>query len=275
MTANMMWAQAGVYNAPDDRAVITALSGGNTGTVKPPVLTAGSGLTINVPAGWLAIASCGDGTNCVIGSHSAVVVTGTAGPSSGSRLDYLWADVDATAGTWSLAVRAATSVSGRAGVALAQITVPAGASSAAQMQFQQSPLPTYASFVGSRLGLDAPTSSVTLTGGISGANSPALASVTFTLASATGVLVTAFMQGAAVITGTAQRRVDLSAVIDGTVYLLNGGYPSFGITIGISGVWAGTLAAGSHTVTINAYAQNVNYTVAGAGSRHLSVTRVA
>jgi hypothetical protein len=135
-TGLLMYGQAGVYNAVDDRQVITALiDNAIGGMVRPAGLSAGPGLTVNIAAGWLAVASCGDGTNAVIGSRQSHTVQETAGPVSGVRNDLLWADTYPDDGQWVLRVIPEADMPGRAGLPLARITVPAGANLASQMTF--------------------------------------------------------------------------------------------------------------------------------------------
>jgi hypothetical protein len=137
-TGLLMWGQAGVYNGVDDRAVITALiDNAIGGVVRPAGLSAGAGLNINVGAGWSAVASCGDGTNCVIGSRQSHVVTETAGPPAGTRNDLLWADTYPDDGRWVLRIIPEAQMPGRAGLPLGRIYVPAGANLASQMTFSQ------------------------------------------------------------------------------------------------------------------------------------------
>jgi hypothetical protein len=136
----LMWGQAGVYNGADDRLMITAVTDSQVGVVKPARCTAGAGLSINIPAGWMAIADCEDGTTAVVGSRQTHTVgTGQgvqAGPASGgAREDLLWCDTYPDLAQWKLSViRRADSV-GRPGVPLASITVPQGANLASQFTF--------------------------------------------------------------------------------------------------------------------------------------------
>jgi hypothetical protein len=135
-TGLLKWGQAGVYNAVDDRQVITALTDNAVGgMVRPAGLSAGPGLTVNVAAGWLGVASAGDGTNVVIGSRQSHTVQETAGPVTGSRADLLWADTMTDDGRWVLRVIPESAMPGRSGLPLARITVPAGANLASQMTF--------------------------------------------------------------------------------------------------------------------------------------------
>lgn len=129
----LMWGQAGSYAAPDDRMVITALARGQTGLAKPLALTAGTGLNVLLGAGWLAIADCGDTTLAAIGSRVQQTVAANPGDPGASRNDVLWADINPTTGAYSLVIIPASSVSGRQGIQLASITVPANANLASAM----------------------------------------------------------------------------------------------------------------------------------------------
>ena len=131
-TGKLMWGQAGAYDGIDDRAVIRAVTGGRTGMATAAVVTPASGLQMTVKGGWLALVDCGDGTTAVVGSRTDQVVTGLAGPGSGSRVDYIWADVQPDLATWTLSVINASAAAGRTGVAVATLTVPANATLASQ-----------------------------------------------------------------------------------------------------------------------------------------------
>jgi hypothetical protein len=131
-TGKLMWGQAGAYDGIDDRAVIAALTANRTGLTWPATIVAGSGLTMTVKAGWLGVVSCGDGTSAVVGSRTDQQVTGLAGPATGSRVDYIWCDVQPDSGTWSLTVINASAAAGRTGLVLATLTVPANATLASQ-----------------------------------------------------------------------------------------------------------------------------------------------
>lgn len=131
-TGKLAWGQAGAYDAIDDRSVIAALSGFRTGLVSPITVAVGTGLNMTVRGGWLAVAGCGDSTSAVVGSRTDQTVVGLPGPASGSRVDYIWCDVQPDSGTWSLSVINATAAAGRSGLALATLTVPANATAAAQ-----------------------------------------------------------------------------------------------------------------------------------------------
>lgn len=131
-TGKLTWGQAGVYDAIDDRSVIAAVTGNRTGLVGGAAVTAGSGLNLVVTGGWLGVAPCGDSTSAVVGSRTDQTVTGLPGPATGSRVDYVWCDVQPDSGTWSLSVINATAAAGRSGIALATLTVPANATLASQ-----------------------------------------------------------------------------------------------------------------------------------------------
>lgn len=132
----LMWGQGGIYNAPDDRMVTTALSDAVVGTVKPVALTPLSGLSFSIAPGWLAIAACSDGTTCVVGSRQTHIIGPddgvTAGNVTGARDDFLWCDVYPDDGIWRLVVIPRAQSIGRAGVPLANLSVPAGANLATQ-----------------------------------------------------------------------------------------------------------------------------------------------
>jgi hypothetical protein len=132
-TGKLAWGQAAVYDAIDDRSVIAAVTRARSGLIAFPVVTALSGLQIQLTGGWLGVANCGDGTSAVVGSRLDLVVNASAGPASGTRADVLWCDVQPDAGTWSLSVITAAASVGRTGLLLANITVPANATLASQM----------------------------------------------------------------------------------------------------------------------------------------------
>jgi hypothetical protein len=135
-TGLAMWGQAGVYNAPDDRLVITALADGRRGLVSPVSIAAGPGLTALIAGGWLGAADCGDGTVAVVGSRHQETVTLTPGDASGApRTDYVWCDIDPDEGTWEIVVMPAGAAAGRSGIRLATVSVPANSNLATQMTF--------------------------------------------------------------------------------------------------------------------------------------------
>lgn len=130
----LMWGQAGVYNAVDDRMVIAALADSAVGVVRPTRLTAGPGLQVSVRAGWLAVASADDGTNAVVGSRQTHTLTVPAGGSS-TVVYHVWIDTDPDNGRWHMNLVPQGTTVGRAGVSIGRITVPAGANLASQMTF--------------------------------------------------------------------------------------------------------------------------------------------
>jgi hypothetical protein len=132
-TGKLAYGQAGVYDAIDDRSVIAAVTGYRTGLTTPLTITPGSGLNMTVAGGWLGIADCGDLTSAVVGSRTDQSVAGLPGPATGSRTDLLWCDVDPDNGAWTLAVILAADATGRPGLSLASIIVPANATLASQM----------------------------------------------------------------------------------------------------------------------------------------------
>jgi len=130
-TGLLAWGQAGNYNAINDRLVIRALGGVQFGLTLAPTLSAGSGLVINVGP-WLAIVDCSDGTSAVIGNTSSTTVSETAGGGA-DRTDVIWADINPDGASWSLSVITQAAASGRTGVALGTVFVPAGTATAAGM----------------------------------------------------------------------------------------------------------------------------------------------
>jgi hypothetical protein len=138
-TGLLAWGQAGSYQGPDDRAVITALCNQTAGIVKPAVLTAGTGLAVQVGA-FLAVVAAGDGTYIVARSAATVIVQETAGPTSGSRIDYLWVDIDPDgASQWTINLRSSVDIAGRLGISLGTITVPQNANLASAFTFAAAP----------------------------------------------------------------------------------------------------------------------------------------
>ena len=142
-TGQFEYGQGGTYQAADDRRMITALATPRgAGVVTPVALTAGAGLNVVVAAGWLAVASAGDGTLGVLGSPSAITVPGNAGDPGAARTDALWADVSPTTGLFTLSIMPQSSTPGRIGLQLATITVPANANLSSAFTLT----PTVASF---------------------------------------------------------------------------------------------------------------------------------
>ena len=134
----LKWAQPGVYNADDDRLVITALSDNQLGVVEPVGVTALAGLQFSLAPGWLAIVPCGDGTSAVAASRQSFTIGPDqgvmAGPVVGTRADLLWLDADPDGGVWRISVIRESEMPGRSGIPLSRITVPAGANLASQMR---------------------------------------------------------------------------------------------------------------------------------------------
>lgn len=133
-TGPLLWGQAGVFDAIDDRMLVTALAAGTLGLVRQPVLTPGAGLTVNIGR-WHGIADCGDGTSAVIGTRDTQSVDVPAGGGA-SRVDVIFADLDVDAGTWTADLYTEAEAATRAGLVLGRVTVPAGANSAAQFDLR-------------------------------------------------------------------------------------------------------------------------------------------
>jgi hypothetical protein len=132
-TGKLAWAQAQVYDAIDDRAVITALARGKVGLVRPPEVIAGTGLQMLIRGGWLGVASCGDRTSAVVGERADSVVQVNPGPGTGSREDVIWCDTYPDDGYWELTVITLPQAAGRPGLPIAGLIVPANANLASQM----------------------------------------------------------------------------------------------------------------------------------------------
>ena len=136
-TGKLAYGQPGNYDAADDRAVITAVTGGRLGLVRPVVVAAGTGLNIVVQGGWVGVASCDDLTSAVVGSRDELVVQGNPGPGAGQpREDVIWCDTNPDEGTWQLAVVTRAETAYRSGIPLAWVTVPVGANLAIQMNIR-------------------------------------------------------------------------------------------------------------------------------------------
>lgn len=131
----LQWGQAGIYNAVDDRMVITGVSDSQVGIVRQSAITFGNGLHVVVPAGWLAIASCFDGTTAVVGSRQSHTLPAAGGPASGTRTDHVWVDTFPDDGRWELRIIPQGQTLNRPGVSLCRLVVPAGANQASQFQF--------------------------------------------------------------------------------------------------------------------------------------------
>ena len=133
-TGKLAWGQGAMYDAVDDRAVITAVTRRRLGLIWPVEFAAGSGLQIIIRGGWLGVASCGDRSSAVVGSREDHVVMATPGPGAGQpRQDLVWCDTNPDEGTWELRVIPATDAPGRPGIPLVEITAPAGSNLASQM----------------------------------------------------------------------------------------------------------------------------------------------
>jgi hypothetical protein len=128
----LMWGQEQEYDADQDRLVITALSDRRYGLARPPALDAGTGLVLNV-GGWAGIVNCEDGTDAVVGTRETQALNIGAGPSSGTRTDVIWADIDVDAGTYTLAVITPLQATGRAGVELGRVVAGTGHNTVAAM----------------------------------------------------------------------------------------------------------------------------------------------
>jgi hypothetical protein len=136
----LRWGQAGRYSAWDDRQVITALSGGNTGIVTSALLSAGQGLAVIIDAGWLAVADCGDGTNAVLTSSTAMQVDAAPGGAA-ARTDELRAEItDPDSGLFTVSVLPAGAST--SGILLGHIGVPVNATNSSQLTLTPAP-PSY------------------------------------------------------------------------------------------------------------------------------------
>jgi len=129
----LAWGQGANYDAADDRAVITAVTGGRIGLVRPVYVRAGSGLQVIIEGGWVGVASCDDLTSAVIGTRDELVVQANPGPATDSRTDYVWADTNPDEGTFELRVITPAQAGGRSGIPLATITAPANSNTSAAM----------------------------------------------------------------------------------------------------------------------------------------------
>jgi hypothetical protein len=129
----LAWGQAANYDAADDRAVITAVTRGRLGLVRPVSARAGTGLQIIVQGGWVGVASCDDLTSAVVGTRDDLVVQANPGPATGSRDDYVWADTNPDEGTFELRVITRAQAATRSGIPLVNVNVPANANTSAAM----------------------------------------------------------------------------------------------------------------------------------------------
>ena len=132
-SGKLVWAQAETYDAVDDRTLIRALARDRLGTQAAVDAVAGTGLQVILRGGWVAVASCDDGTSAVVGSREDHTVNATPGPGSGSREDWLWCETHPDEGTWELKILPAAQAAALPGIQIAVITVPAGANLASQM----------------------------------------------------------------------------------------------------------------------------------------------
>jgi hypothetical protein len=121
-----MWGQDAEYTARDDRLAITALSMARTGMVRAAEFVPNGGMTVLIEPGWLAVASCGDGTSAIVGSDSPGMVELELGGEE-ARTDVIWCDVFTDAGRWIITTIGPDEVAGRPGVRLGVAVVPAGA----------------------------------------------------------------------------------------------------------------------------------------------------
>ena|SRR5215831_1142574 len=259
MTTGLLeYGQAGSYNAPDDRRVISALVAGRSpGVVKPVVLTAGSGLNVNVAAGWLAVVDCGDGTNGVVGTGSALVVPGAAGDAGAPRTDSLWCDINLANGTFALVIIPQSAETGRLGIRLATIQVPTAANLASAFTltpvaavYPWVPKPLPAAYAASSSSNYNPPTSL---GDIPGA------SVTFTTTGLSSVFVFAVFD-MAIATGGTNFSIVGGVVFDGTpnpsqqvINQLTGAADR--MTIPLVALYS-NVAAGSHTAKLQAQASS-------------------
>jgi hypothetical protein len=134
-TGSLIWGQAGIYDAIDDRLAIAAVTRYRTGLAWPAEPRAGTGLNVIVAGGWVGVTDCGDRTSAVVGSRTDMTVT--ANPGSGvSREDLIWVDPQPDAGTWSMRVIPEAASGGLPGVMIGRITVPPDATLASQMDIR-------------------------------------------------------------------------------------------------------------------------------------------
>jgi hypothetical protein len=132
----LAWGQAGNYDASDDRAVITAVTGGRVGLVRPVVVAAGAGLSVIIRGGWVGVASCEDSTSGVVGSRDELVVQANPGSGTQPREDVVWCDTNPDEGTFQLSVMTRAQAATRSGIPLVWITVPQNANVATAMSLR-------------------------------------------------------------------------------------------------------------------------------------------
>jgi len=128
-----MWGQDGRYSAFHDRQALAALTGGRTGIARETTFAPGPGqMQMTIAGGWLAIGDALDGTVMIAGSQDPVTADVAPGGAS-PRTDLVWCDMNPSSGTFLVSVMPDYAAAGRPGLALGTVTVPAGASDAAQM----------------------------------------------------------------------------------------------------------------------------------------------
>ena len=132
----LAWGQAGNYDASDDRAVITAVTNGRVGLVRPVVVRAGAGLAVIISGGWVGVASCDDLTSGVVGTRDEMVVQANPGGGTQPREDVVWCDTNPDEGTFQLSVMTRAQAAQRSGIPLVWITVPANANLATAMNLR-------------------------------------------------------------------------------------------------------------------------------------------
>ena len=132
----LAWGQAANYDAADDRAVITAVTAGRVGLVRPVVAAAGAGLAVIIRGGWVGVASCDDLTSGVVGSRDELVVQANPGSGTLPREDVVWCDTNPDEGTFQLSVMSRAQAAGRTGIPLVWITVPSNANLATAMNLR-------------------------------------------------------------------------------------------------------------------------------------------
>lgn len=145
----LVWGQrtdpASGYNANDDRMAITALAGYGGGiaavrhgVVRQPTFS-GTASTSATLGPWLALADCGDNTVAAIGNRGQTQITVAGSTAAVTR--YIFADIDAEAGTWNVTV-VTGSVANRDGVLLGHINVQPGTTNTNQMVSHWFPEPS-------------------------------------------------------------------------------------------------------------------------------------
>lgn len=135
-TGLLAWGQGGIYDAIDDRLVISAVTRYRTGLTWPIEVAAGAGLNVIVRGGWLGVADCGDRTSAVVGSRTDTTVIAIPGPGTGSREDLIWVDVQPDEGRWLMRVITEAESAGRSGLLIGRITAGPGSTLASQMDIR-------------------------------------------------------------------------------------------------------------------------------------------